>query len=250
MKLCIIGNSHLACIKTGWDKIAGAHSDIEPVFFGAPVDHIRRLVVKPSKRRNRGLLVPRTKVLRKSMVNTSGGLNQIKIQDYDAILLFGMFLTVPLVHMKLSAAVRAQVVRDSVHETTCYQTIEKVREISTKVPVFVGHDPLQARQLAENPNPPLDADLFSYDEAFAAMEAELAETDVTLLAQPAETIGAGLVTQEAWSKGSSRLDIGTEHSESAHAGLDIRHMNAEYGALFLETHLPAIRAVAAPSEAA
>lgn len=250
MKLCIIGNSHLACIKNGWDKIAGGHSDVEPVFFGAPGDQIRRLGVKPSKRRNRGLLVPHTKVLRKSMAHTSGGLNQIKIQDYDAILLFGLFLTLPLVHMKLSAAVRAQTVRDSVHETTSFVTISKIRELSARIPVFVGHDPLQARQLTENPTPPLDADLFSYDEAFVAMEAELAETDVTLLAQPAETIGEGLVTQEAWSKGSSRLDIGTEHSEGAHTALDIRHMNAEYGALFLETHLPAIRAVAASSQAA
>ena len=35
MKICVLGNSHIASLKNGWDRVGQKYPDIELVFFGA-----------------------------------------------------------------------------------------------------------------------------------------------------------------------------------------------------------------------
>ena len=123
-----------------------------------------------------------------------------------------------------------------------YPTIGKIRELNAKARVFAAPEPLRSRQLIDDPTPPLDADLLPFGEAMAAIEPFLSKLSVTVLPQPLETIDPGLVTKAEYCTGSFPLEIGTEKSKKKHLGNDIRHMNAEYGKLFLETYLPVIRA--------
>jgi len=67
MKLCIIGNSHLAAIKLGWDQVGAEFPWLQPQFFGARADALLDLHAEG------GRLVPATPDLAAKIAYVSGG---------------------------------------------------------------------------------------------------------------------------------------------------------------------------------
>ena len=80
MKICLIGNSHLAALKMGWPEIAQDLPDVQPAFFGARGAMMARLRVRGDR------LVAKTAALAEQMSFVSGGLTEIVPGDYDAII--------------------------------------------------------------------------------------------------------------------------------------------------------------------
>ncbi|MES2144715.1 MAG: hypothetical protein V4516_10245, partial [Pseudomonadota bacterium] len=87
-RLCVIGNSHVAAFKLGWDQLA-ARGDaltraIAPTFFGAPRDGLKNLAVRD------GRLVPTADFVRDHFARMSGGRADVDPAVYDGFLLVGL----------------------------------------------------------------------------------------------------------------------------------------------------------------
>lgn len=230
-KLCVMGSSHVASLKMAWDRIAAEHPDTGVTFFAHRGTGLSAL--KPI----RGQLVPTNEKLRQAMRHTSGGLGRIEVSDYSAFLLYG----IGIFPRKLPAGAysRAAVRRgfeDHVNASVAGKLIKMIREISDK-PIHIGHIPLPAARVDIPPAQNRE----DYEAFVAAMNERLfAEIGVTLLAQPPGTVGDGFRTLKHFSVGSTRLDIGDAASGKPHPEDDVRHLNADYGVLFWQTHLPAM----------
>lgn len=83
-KIAVIGNVHIAAAKDGWDRISDRHPDHRLTFFGAPRDFMKDLVLRD------GMLVPGTDRLRAKLRLSSGGLEAIRLDAYDEVVLYGL----------------------------------------------------------------------------------------------------------------------------------------------------------------
>lgn len=250
MKLCVLGNSHLASFKTGWDLIGDRYPHIEATFFGATRGAMRGLRVRE------GALVPDNDRLREAIVWTSNGLDRIT-GDYDAYILVGMGFSFPHMANVLRDFRTPDLPRDAEHlisdeallaaikgtldKSGARQLIARVRQISD-APIGYSHDPFHAKASRDN-------DRYSYmnfDEkvrqilaVYTAMRADLhAVCDV--LDQPPETIEDDMFTRAEYWTGAVPLKKGMIGYKRA----DFAHMNARFGALCLEKLLerPLIKA--------
>lgn len=83
-KIAVLGNSHLAVAKLGWDSVGTRHPDHRLTFFGAPRDFMKDLVLEG------GQLVCRTDRLKAKLRRTSDGLESIRLDAYDGFILYGL----------------------------------------------------------------------------------------------------------------------------------------------------------------
>jgi hypothetical protein len=245
-RICVIGNSHLAALKLGWDAIKPEFSGIDLTFFGSAGAHIRELTVAD------GLLITTDRVLLRSMQDLSGGLSQIDPGCYDRFLVCGMEFSVSQV-MRVAAKFRPEShARDNRHpisdecfrlsvigclrESLMIQTVEKLRQITDK-PIAALPTPMRSD---EDQRPVLrHIQTNGDDEKIAAAFTDAArhvatEFNVRLFLQPGDTLANCLQTKAVYRQGSVRLRAGL-NVESAQG--DYRHMNKAYGELVLRSIL-------------
>ncbi|MBT0958075.1 hypothetical protein IV417_11815 [Alphaproteobacteria bacterium KMM 3653] len=86
MKLLVLGDSHTASIKFGWDEIKSAHPGKELSFFALPGERIRRLVV----REGRLVMSEKAPMGNRAKFEAEFPAGYIDLQDYDAVLLVGL----------------------------------------------------------------------------------------------------------------------------------------------------------------
>ena len=254
MKICAIGNSHLAAFKLGWDDISGRWGkNIDIVFFGSAGNFFSRSVAIENN-----CLIPKTDKFSKDFCNTSGGLDKVNFADYDAILLIGLdcniwTLTHPLsnhctidslpaiedkAHRIISTGCLTQVGIDQIAQCSMFQVASLIRTVSS-IPIFIAPVPfpsisgfyspsLICTYLARNANQTLQD---CYYQAIAHL-CDIHE--VTFIAQPDSTITDYVYTKEIYSKGSVKLghNLTTLHDET-----DFAHMNKEYGTVVLQAVL-------------
>lgn len=85
MKICLIGNSGLACVKKAWDEASGPLTDaVELTFFAASAYTTGSLDLEGP-----ALTTTNPRVLAQFGM-TSGGHQRIEIGDYDAFLIYGL----------------------------------------------------------------------------------------------------------------------------------------------------------------
>lgn len=84
MKIAIIGNSHVACLKKAWTRMEGGSRDVEVDFYASTADSITDSYI------SKGVIYPKTELLRKSLMITSGGAESIRIDAYDEIVIYGV----------------------------------------------------------------------------------------------------------------------------------------------------------------
>jgi hypothetical protein len=87
IRVCLIGNSHFAAIKKGWDLVPELADKMQLTFFGSPGSMLRTLKVGDGC-----LYDPSEKVSRYLSV-TSGGLRTIEARSYDVFLLVSLELS-------------------------------------------------------------------------------------------------------------------------------------------------------------
>jgi hypothetical protein len=236
--ICLIGDSHLASLKLGWDAMQHNYQNIELTFFGAPHRIIDGLAVSGHA------LVATTDLLRRKFNDTSGGKSEIA-GDYDCYIVNGLGIAAHRV-LKLYGQCRAesyaqderQPISDEcfhwafygcLRESRAVRIIGYLREITTAP---IGLVPMPMRSTS-SPNADVEiieqnGDEASVATAFAATATRLSEDlNFSLLLQPEDTLAAPLRTNAIFSRAS--LLSAADEVESR----DYTHMNANYGKLVL-----------------
>jgi hypothetical protein len=248
-RLCVIGNSHLAAFKLGWDQLLAKKdariAAITPTFFGAPRDGVKNLDLRE------GHLVPTTEAVKEHFLRLSGGRAHIDPALYDGFLLVGLGASMkrtlrlyrthrwfgvqqkadcPVVSRAFAQAFLAQ----GYAATRLAQVAQMLRSATDK-PVFVTPEPywaaVQADQSAKtgdygSAKAAASGDGDRIAQMFVAAMTQALGPHATLIWQPDATIENGIVTRARFNKGASKFITG-EGKES-----DAAHMNGDYGAVW------------------
>lgn len=231
MRICVLGNSHVAALKEGWDSIRAAHPGVDLVFFASRADRMRGMTAVD------GCLVAANASLERDIAFTSGGRAKVVPSDFDLFLICGG-LMVPRLDRRLSSAVRMAVVEDVLAASLAVPLARKLRSVSER-PIWLLPTP---RRTAPPGVATSLATCLRYAEVHAMLAARIDLAPMRLVAQPAHTMPDGWHSAEHFSRGSKRLDIGDSLSGALHEATDVWHMNGDYGRVCLEDILPALHA--------
>ena len=228
IRLCILGNSHAASLKLGWDMIAAQYPNVEITFFANRQRSMDAFQVENS------CLVPDNDALKSAIVHTSGGLTSIDMRYFDISLLYGLDLKPYFAPSAFfSKAFLEEVMLHHVSVSVSWGLLQKIRVISNNV-VFFGHTPLNA---ATN-NSSLQGDSSTYQKSIKLLNQYVFnDYNASIIEQPLDTIVNSSQTMSKYSTGSRRLDIGDEISNELHVDQDIMHMNGDFGAHYLDLFL-------------
>lgn len=246
MRLCVIGNSHLAAMKLGWDQSVAAdpalREAVAPVFFGAPRDGMRHVKMDASG------LHPRKPGIREHFLRTSGGAEAVEWSRYDAFLLVGLNASLKRTlrfykthawfgqggtggKTVVSPGFAREFLTERYRETLIYTLASGIAAAARK-PVYAFGEPhwaSWAQSSGEGPDYGWAAAIAAGDAASIGSVFGLALRDAlaphaVLIAQPDETVQDCILTKADYNKDASPLITG-EGGET-----DASHMNAAYGA--------------------
>lgn len=257
MKICVLGDSHLAAFKLAWDELKGmwqANTELE--FYGiAGADFISKVFLEDR------CLVPKTEGGKRSFYNTSGGQEKLDISSYDAAIIVGLdckinylsdvFTTHKTYDMPpssssynnhvISLSCLTQVSMDSIRHSSMFQIAGLIRSI-VEIPIYVVPCPLPSVECLN------DTSVKSYSLSLNACESVLScyyksISDICnihcaiFIPQPISTIERFIFTRNTFSRGSVRLggNLKTMHPDN-----DYAHMNKEYGKVYLKSILQAM----------
>ena len=239
-KVCVIGNSHIAALKLGWDLLVaqGQAPDLAPTFFGAPSDGVRHI------RAEGGALVPKRDDIA-GHFTTMAGKDRIILDDYDLFFLVGLNISVKRIlrFYKTHAWVGLKGTEGKVlvHPGFARDFLTE-RYGDTLMGVTLAH--LAGRKVVAMAEPfwaewirggaPETAE-YGWDRAILAgdgpaLGAMFRQTvaaalpGARFLPQPEATVAHGITTANAFNKDASRLISGEG------GGTDAAHMNADFGA--------------------
>ncbi len=232
MKICVIGNSHAGSLRKAWPKLGAAEPDLHLTFFAHRAGGMKNLVVR------NGALTTNDKSLSDAMKFTSGGHDVIRPDDFDLFIIYGMhakpyFRETPAT---FSRQVQNAIIHDTVKGTLAHSVFRKLRRITGKR-IYLGHNPLIASASVLNRDTP---DCY-IDGMRMLNEGFYHKHNSVIIPQPADTIVNGRNTDAKYAIGSERLDIGSGNDSEKHPEGDLRHMNAEFGRLWLEAFLTRMR---------
>ncbi|TRD14668.1 hypothetical protein [Palleronia caenipelagi] len=245
-KVCIIGNSHTACIKMALD---GESSDLikdhAVTVFGSYSKMLKNAQVE------NGMIIPVSKKQREIFSWTSGGQEEIEIGSYDAFFvvagrsLFSIepFLTadgLPPLSDSAIEKILSQVFRDN----WSLDFARRVADQSSPATVYhVGHPFLAdvaplAQSVAAQVADGHDRVMSRVQKVQAAINhmVQVSSTETLSFCRPpaAALDELGLFTRHEFSRGSRRL---LPEFDQSHAADDFFHMNEKYGDLSLTDFL-------------
>ena len=237
-RICVIGDSHVAALKLGWEALRAELPGLELDFYAAPKPHMGGFAVEDGK------LVATTATLRKFLEHTAQG--RFSIDGSYALYLVcgigaGIETVVPAVKTLLAGAFKtggedlddqlrrafARILRDA--EASVF--LEKVRMI-TEAPIAFIAKPFAsagalARMLKAAGEDRRVVDL--YEQAFERVLRKRSRAH--FLSQPVETLGdSPLATAEQFFRQPARIAVQDAQGDGHHA-------NGEYGAIVLRSAL-------------
>jgi len=237
MHICVIGNSHIAALKLGWDEISKNFPHIDLRFFGAPSNALKDLTVSGSR------LLPGNEKLAKMLQVTSGGDPVVEVGDYDAFLFYGLGFTITPIDSRLSQAVTRAYCHELANRSLNARLTRLIQSI-VSVPVYTGHVPLQA-----NIGPIHPASYMSYGVMCEHIRESLIARGVTFIQQPPSTVDLEIRTKALYTKNSARLNVISQDAVPLlHPDEDTKHMNADFGAAYLEEALEIIQGMIAKEQ--
>lgn len=225
MRICMLGNSHIASLKNAWMEIGSMHPDCDLVFFASRQEGLSALQLKDNA------LIPTNDDAARDIRFTSGGHATIQLDEYDAFVTYGLLLSLPSLDRRLSSAVLRRSIVDGISNTLNIRLCKTIREGSSK-PIFIGHNPLRA---APDPKLELRTNMLDYNQLVDIVDSALGIENASLIRQPEQTIVRGWFTLGEYSRGSTRLDVGDNASNAPHPDHDYDHMNKAFGALWLHS---------------
>jgi len=166
---------------------------------------------------------------------TSGGYGRIDIDSYNAFLVYGLFLDIPKLDLRLSEAVKSVTLDDCVARSLNFRFVKELAE-NTCSPVFYAASPVPASKTDDLSSAVKNH--HSYREVSSWVEARYAHIRASIIKQSDDTLDENECSKMVFTVGSKRLKFGKEES---HSELDFKHMNGVFGAQFLESAVPRIR---------
>jgi hypothetical protein len=248
MKVRVIGDSHAACVRTGWREVESDYPDTQLDFAAATGDLLWHVAVEGS------CLVP----TQATLLNTLEGIcrvSRIETAGYDAICLVGLGFSLANVDVSLYADYRtiaqsqteakylvseacfAAAFVGTLRQSLAMYLAEMVGSI-TSAPIYLLPQPMPSEIILAGPrwramnDSGDDQTLRSQFDAACTM---LSRDDLRIIPQPAETLSTPATTRREYSIGSRRFDGDDLHEED-----EFLHMNATYGAVAVRRVLAAI----------
>ena len=254
IRLLLIGNSHLAAPKLGWDEIADQYPEVRCDFFGGPANWIEGAVFE------HGVIKVTAASSAEKVAKVTRGRTSVEVDGYDAIAFIGMrFGLAPYMRQLsrltlhdlgpadqtfriVSKSCLRQMLSDILADTPAFRWSSMIAEASGK-PVFLIPQPFSSEARVEHDpalrrHPNFKAQAAGWLAAFQSAARTLTEAKgLTLIEQPASTVAFPGFTRAELSRGSVRLqDVSAKHAE-----LEFNHMNKTYGVELLHTLLAAVR---------
>jgi hypothetical protein len=249
MRVCIVGNSHVAALRKAWEPWRRAHkgAKLDVTFFGSHSASLRNVTARD------GRFTTDDAAVRRTLAMTTGRADpELAIADFDLFVLYGLVNpnwyvaysagegidrppTLPRVSRGLLRALAEQAFRQSL----AMHMYGLVRSAS-QAPVIVAPQPYLSQAVIGDPNqspygdaPPADlaarpALLSALDEVLAAAAAR---EGFRWLAQPAQTVVDDHWTRPEYCVDSVRLSA---QMDIAHPDDDYAHMNQRYGDAVLD----------------
>jgi hypothetical protein len=242
MKICIIGNSHLAALGNAWRlQLKDAYPDLSVTFFGSAQDSLKHLVVDGNR------LVPLIPLVGKNfLITTDGRFSIIDFSEFDQVVFVALGFNIFSIRRLLESF---SVVEDGdkrvistqcfvasiagfIRESLLFDLLRKSVSI-TSLPMHVVLQPFPAKSVLKNRmadvlrnmvKPELIVNLYK-----DALSIACKEIGVVPVFQPKETITDNFFTKEIFSKGSVTLLGKKSHDKN-----DWAHMNTDYGIVVLE----------------
>lgn len=222
MRLCVIGTSHVAMLKQGWE--AAPSSGVVPTFFAAPLGRLTSL--KPEA----GALVSADAETR-AVLRASGGSEALVAAEHDAVLLVGMRLYVPRLDARMSSALRAAVLAD-VMAGPALVLARRIRRLAP-LPLWFAPEPLWADLPRYRRG---EGHLVGYQRVLALMQGRMGLKQAVLLAQPPQTVSSSDLTVLDYSVETEAVAV----VEASGRAFDQVHMNAAFGAAWWAANLAVI----------
>lgn len=230
MKICMIGNSQMACLKQAWPAVAPAWPDLQVGFFGAPGEWLDTLAWMD------GSILSSEQRVADMLAVVTGGAPVLNPADWDGFVLAGLSMnvrphrTADWLDRRLSAALRHAVLRERFATTTMAHVLRLLRRGSA-APVWLMPNPRpRPPQEAEAPAPPSAQ---SHAEALAdlrqALEGTVPGGPVHVVGQPEDTLLEGRWTQPHFGEGAMKLIARADGSQTQDSE-DRTHMNPAFGA--------------------
>lgn len=223
MKIAILGNSHVICLKQGWDRMRSDIDDVEVTFFASKGPGLSNL------RCEAGALVATDEALIEDLRYSSGGTREIVAAAYDAFLVAGVGGRLPRIRTRFSSAVQAQCLRDWTDSSLNARICAMLRSL-TPAPIYAMHAPAAAAG-ASRSDP--EASL-SHDDVFRQAALEFERIGARLLPQPASTLESNGFTKADYAVGSLRWSVFGAHPPQHFPDTDIAHMNADFGEIAMQ----------------
>lgn len=231
MRVAIIGDSHVAALKAGWDALRADYPNVTVTFFASRGSGLRGLQPRD------GALIPSNAELMSHLRFTSGGADRIETAAHDAFVLHGLHclldpnaVAMPSVYSSaMAAAVTSAVMMDSL----CVTTLRKLRCLC-EAPCFVSATPLIVSETAAAT--PVAPGVIA-NHARAIQTPVLDDLSARLVVQPVVTIVAPFNTARNFVNGALTLAVGDHRDGNAARDGNLRHMNAAFGRLWMDTFL-------------
>jgi len=235
MKICVIGNSHVAAIKLAYESSQPTPPH-EMTFFAGLGRRIAKLEIAD------GMLIPPADdpKIQYAINVTSGGLTEINPSLYDRFLIIGMsgwvHQPVSTVGRPISEGAIACAVKDYWRASRLPPLLQNLRKITQK-PISIAATPLLAEERTNDTSPEIYTRFIALSNALY-----FSEFGAQLIGQPPETIVNGNATEISFSRMSERLLEGREGFAIHHPEGENSHMNQSYGALWLAQYFAGFEA--------
>lgn len=230
IKLCVFGNSHTAALVEAWNVIKADFPNFSLTFFAYP---------------NRGLfdtdvnhedIIPTSHHVKAAFKVTSNGQDSAKIGDYDGILLYGLLDPNQFLYEVdeyISDQVKTRLKIDVVRNELNFYLLNLIRKIDKNKQIHVGLAPYKAHRGESFDNMCiLSPD--SISPVFAELKSEL---NFSFVFQPERTVINGRFTIESYRNDHPNLNIGNEEAFKKTMPDDLKHMNSDYGKIWLQNYL-------------
>ena len=261
VRICVIGNSHMAALRDGWPLVEADHPGLRLSFFGQGKYALRHIEAVGTR------LIQPDPVARQWMYRATG-VDAIETEGYDGYLLVGLWphlrwleamLSVTSIvgleglgRMLVSFEAALAAANDAIAHTPLPHVTRLLRGIWGDPPIYAVPMP---RLGAEALLPDAPTAAFGYPQScrhaidggtagrwrptMDRLMAGFAGPLPVLLDQPETTIQDHILTRPEFRRGAPRLerDLGPQPPE------DFNHMNAAYGAKVIEAIAPRLVAL-------
>ena len=251
LRLCIIGNSHVAALRDAWMQQPDRWPALSLDFWAAQRDHLRRTIVQ------HGRLMPTDTAGRAEMQQINGR-SDVDLAEFDGFVIAGAAICVQAIlpiyrdarwtglpsvrrgtPALISAGAARAVMGAILQDRLGYALAHRLRPQCVQ-PILMTSQPRVSAQILQSPRPELrlhsvairNADADALGAGFDGVATDLfTGLGCRFLPQPPQTVAQGVLTQVQYVRGARRLsaDMGALQPQS-----DLMHANAQYGALVLD----------------